>query len=286
MRRLTIVAWLMAAWAAALLPLGAAAADARLPIFDAHVHYSQPAWAPFPPEKAAKTLEAAGVLRALVSSTPDDGTLALHRHDPKRFVPELRPYRAGITSSNWTRDETLAGYLEERLGRGAYAGIGEFHVFDANEVATAPVGRAIALAIARDILLHVHSDAKPIEALFARAPKLRILWAHAGMSEPAEAVDRMFARYPNLWTEISYRGGDIAPGGKLSDAWRTLFLKYPDRVLIGTDTHATGRWESYGSLIDDHRRWLAQLPPEIAKKIAYKNAVALFGSGGVAELER
>lgn len=263
-----------------------AAAEPRLPIFDAHVHYSQPAWEAFPPEKAAKLLEAAGVLRALVSSTPDDGTLALHRHDPKRFVPVLRPYRIRIGPGEWTRDATLPGYLKERIGGAPYVGIGEFHLFDPAEAASRNVSHAVELVVARNIVLHVHADAKPIEMLFEREPKLRILWAHAGMSEPPDVVERMFARHANLWTDISYRGGDIAPGGKLSETWRALFLKHPDRVLIGTDTHATSRWESYGALVDEHRRWLAQLPPEVARKIAYKNAVALFGSGGVAELER
>jgi hypothetical protein len=45
------------------------------PIFDAHIHYSRPDWQAFTPEQILAILDRAGVQRALVSSTPDDGTL-------------------------------------------------------------------------------------------------------------------------------------------------------------------------------------------------------------------
>ena len=47
----------------------------ELPIFDTHIHYSQPDWQVFTPERILAILDRAGVRRALVSSTPDDGTL-------------------------------------------------------------------------------------------------------------------------------------------------------------------------------------------------------------------
>ncbi|NKB49660.1 MAG: hypothetical protein GKS02_09925 [Alphaproteobacteria bacterium] len=42
-------------------------------------------------------------------------------------------------------------------------------------------------------------------------------------------------------------------------------------------THLNDRWASYGSLIDEHRRWLGQLPPETAEAIAQTNAMRVFG---------
>jgi hypothetical protein len=59
----------------ALLPL--AAAGAELPIFDAHVHYSHDAWANLPPADAIAILRKAGLRRALVSSSGDEGTQRL-----------------------------------------------------------------------------------------------------------------------------------------------------------------------------------------------------------------
>jgi hypothetical protein len=64
-----------------------------LPIFDAHIHYSQPDWPIYSPEAALAILDKAGVRWALVSSTPDDGTLRLYEKAPRRIVPFLRPYR-------------------------------------------------------------------------------------------------------------------------------------------------------------------------------------------------
>ena len=46
---------------------------ADLPLFDAHIHYSEEAWQRIPPKEAIALLRKAGVKRALVSSTNDDG---------------------------------------------------------------------------------------------------------------------------------------------------------------------------------------------------------------------
>ena len=255
------------------------AAGQERPIFDTHVHYSRAAWGPSPPETVLEALEAAGVVRALVSSTPDEGTLKLHRLDADRIVPILRPYREGVTASNWFRDPHLLEYISERLRRGIYRGIGEFHLFDESHARTPLIRRLAGMAAERDIALHVHAGALPVHALFAIAPGLKILWAHAGMSEPPAVIGDLLDRYPLLWTDLAFRAADVAPGGRLDAAWRALILRHPDRFMIGTDTYVNGRWEVYGDLIDEHRRWLAQLPPGVADAIAFRNAVRLFGTG-------
>jgi predicted TIM-barrel fold metal-dependent hydrolase len=268
--------------AAAILLASGARAETRLPIFDTHVHYSQSVWQAYPPKQIAELFDEAGVARALVSSTPDDGSLMLHRADPNRFVPELRPYRGAVTPNNWFNDPEVVGYLDERLkaGAGAYLGIGEFHLFDEKYVATPQVRHVVEMAVARGILLHVHAPAGPIRALFALNPKVRILWAHAGMSEPADVVGDMLDRYAALCTEVSYRASDIAPSGKLAPAWRAVLIKHHDRFMIGTDTHSATRWETYPDIVDDHRRWLMQLPKDVAEAIAWRNAARVFGAGG------
>ncbi len=273
---------LAAALALTAIALGqppAAAAD-RLPIFDTHMHYSRGAWGPYGPGRIMDILDAAGVARALVSSTPDDGTLRLYRHDRDRVVPIVRPYHGDVGPGTWTSAPGIVAYLEERLRRGIYRGIGEFHLFDESDARSAPVRQVVALAVARDIPLHVHAGAAPVRALFAIDAKVKVLWAHAGMNTPPEVVGELLDRYPRLSAEVSFRAADIAPGGFLDGTWRALFLRHPDRFMIGTDTYVTGRWDTYGGLIEEHRRWLAQLPGEVARAIAYGNAVALFGAGG------
>ena len=49
----------------------------ELPFFDGHLHYSGNAWEETPPEKAIAYLKEANIQRALLSSTPIEGTLKL-----------------------------------------------------------------------------------------------------------------------------------------------------------------------------------------------------------------
>ena len=74
-----------------------------LPLFDAHMHYKREAWRPFPPDVVLSMMDANGVAMALVSSTPDEGTIMLWKYAPGRFVPEMRPYTGSFGSSNWTK---------------------------------------------------------------------------------------------------------------------------------------------------------------------------------------
>src|SRR5256884_8786413 len=103
--------------AAATLLVVATPAAAQFPIFDAHIHYSRPDWTAYTPERALSILAQAGVRRAIVSSTPDDGTLMLYDRAPAGIVPFLRPYRARDDMGSWTRDPAGAAYVEERLNK-------------------------------------------------------------------------------------------------------------------------------------------------------------------------
>jgi len=252
-------------------------ADDRLPIFDLHMHYNQEAWSGLPPEQVVDWMDRAGVSRALVSSTPDDGTLALHRHDPGRFIAELRPYGGTINSVNWYRRAEVVPYLERRLTNGIYRGIGEVHFYAGKEVNTAEVRAVVAQARSRGIFLHVHSNAEAIAALYAIDPNVRILWAHAGTTEPADVVEETMKRYPTLWAELSLRAEDILPDGNLDPEWRDLLVMFSDRFVIGADTYVNARWVEYEDLVDAHRAWLSRLPQDKARAIAFENAERMFG---------
>lgn len=271
------------------IPGASPAADDRLPIFDTHAHYSREAWSPYGVTAVLEKMKAAGVPRALVSSTPDDGTLRLYFADRERIVPILRPYRTSADMGSWFRDQDIVEYVSRRLGeglyRGIYKGIGEFHLFREADART-PQMRAISdLAVANDIFLHVHAPAGPVRALFETEPRLKILWAHAGMTEPPDVVAEMLDGFPRLWTEVSFRATEISSGRRLDPAWRALLLNHRDRIMIGTDTYVAGRWDGYEGLIAEHRQWLAQLPPEVARAIAYDNAARLFGAGSGADFK-
>jgi hypothetical protein len=227
---------------------GAACAAPLMPLFDGHLHYSVGSPQAYPPEKVIDILDRAGVERGLLSSTPNDGTSLLHERYPGRFIPELRPYRntrdlASFRAerATWFSDPQTLPYIERELERGIYRGIGEFHL-DGTEADTSVMRSIVQLAARRGLWLHAHSDAQAVEKLFAHDARVRIVWAHAGMSEPVEVVERMLARYPSLLAELSYRN-EVAPGGRLSADWKALFLRYPDRFIHGSDTWVPSRWE-------------------------------------------
>jgi hypothetical protein len=248
---------------------------ADLPIFDAHIHYSWPDWSAYPPEAALAILDRAGIRWAMVSSTPDDGTVRLYEKAPERIVPVLRPYRTRNDMGTWTNDPAILTYVEGRLQRGIYRGIGEFHLA-AGEANTAVVRGFVQLAIRHGIFLHAHTDDGGAEALLSVDPKVQVLWAHAGMSASPDTVGRLLDRYPTLTVELALRY-DVAPGGQLDPAWRSLFLRHQDRFMVGTDTWVTSQWDRLPEIQAGIRAWLRQLPREVAEKLAFKNAVRLTG---------
>ena len=124
-----------------LLSFMSGAQEPPLPIFDAHIHYSHDAWESVPPQQAIEILRKAGVRRALVSSSGDDGQQKLYALAPDLILPSLRPYRSRGDIGTWVRDQSVIPYLEERLKRYRYVAIGEFHVFGAD--ADLPVVRRV-----------------------------------------------------------------------------------------------------------------------------------------------
>lgn len=257
-------------------PIGAAGA-AQLPIFDAHIHYKEPAWGPYPPDTIIELMDSNGVAMGLVSSTPDEGTIMLLKAAPKRIVPELRPYHGDAGSSNWTQAQGMKDYLVKRLDEHPHEGIGEFHLHSIDTVDKDLLKAVTEMALARDIPLHVHSGAEPVKVLFEIAPEVTIIWAHAGMSEPPEVIEALMAGHTRLFADTSFRERDIlVADDKLDDAWRALLVRFSDRFMVGTDTWVNSQWENYDGLISMNRQWLSLLPRKIAEQIAYQNAEKLF----------
>ena len=264
---------LVAVLAALLASLPARAAE--LPIFDAHVHYSHDAWDMLPPDAAIDILRKAGVRRALVSSSGDDGQQRLYTAAPDLIIPELRPYRRRGEIATWVRDESVIAYLEERLKKYRYAAIGEFHLHGADADLPVP-RRLVELARQHRLFLHAHSDADAVERLFKQWPQARILWAHAGFERP-ERVREMLRKYPNLWCDLAFRT-DHASGGKVDPDWRAAFLEFPERFMVGTDTFTPERWLYVPEHAKWSRTWLADLPKNVAERIAWKNGETVFGA--------
>jgi hypothetical protein len=260
----------------AAAPAALAADPVPLPIFDAHLHYN---WEPAPHfslEQVLALFRREKVSGVLATSRPNDGTRALVEAKPKDLwvVPFIRPYRVRADIQTWMDDATIQDLIETEYRRGYYVGIGEFHL-SGKAAATKWVKRTVDFAVERNLYLHAHADDEALEILFAHNPKARIIWAHTGFSTPAEKVAAYLERYPAVWCELSYRYG-ITAGGKLTPEWKRLFERYPGRFLLGSDTWINQRWDSYGDIIAEYRGWLAQLPQDVAEKIAFRNAENMF----------
>jgi len=257
-----------------LLGVPAAALAADLPIFDAHIHYSHDAWDMLPVQDALAILRKAGVTGALVSSSGDDGTQRLYAAAPDLIVPELRPYRRRGDVGTWIRDESVIPYLEERLAKYRYVAIGEFHVYGGD--ADLPVmRRVVELAKQHDLLLHLHGDAEAVERVFRQDPGARILWAHSGFEPPSKVRETM-RKHKTLWADLAFRS-DQAAGDKVTPEWREVFLEFPDRFMVGTDTFTPERWHYIPEHATFSRAWLADLPREVAERIAHKNGQDVLG---------
>jgi hypothetical protein len=272
------------------------AADYTGPLFDAHLHYNVEAWdgqnGPHPPSDVLARMQRNGVAAVLANSRPNDGTrvLAAARDATQRagvtVVPFIRLYRNRADYDNWFRDETIYQMVQAELARGTeggpYLGIGEFHLYDSAN-ANGPVAKKLmALAEEKQLAVLAHVDDRAIDLLMANTPskgqKLRLIWAHTDIAGAAPSrVDELMNRYPALMGELSYRPGLTCDGGKLCLPWRALLIKYPGRFLIGSDTWVNQRWLQYDDLMQGYRRWLGDLPFDVARQVAWENGAALFG---------
>jgi hypothetical protein len=259
-----------------LLAAPALARGAELPIFDTHVHYSHDAWSVVPPKDAVAILRKAGLKRALISSSGDEGTQRLLAEAPDLIVPELRPYRRRGELGTWFKDPDALSYVEDLLRKHTYVGIGEFHLSGAD--ADLPIPRRIVeLAKQHGLYLHAHSDADALDRIFKQDPGARVLWAHSGFEGP-DKLREMMRKYKTLFADLALRS-EQGSGGKVSPEWRELFTEFPDRFMVGTDTWVPERWHYIGEHAAFSRAWLADLPADLAERIAWKNAETLFVTG-------
>ena len=254
--------------------LSAHAGD-RQPLVDVHIHYSHDAWSVYPPERAVAILRDAGLRKAFVSSSGDDGTLRLHALAPELVVPVLRPYRTRGEIGTWMDDESVIPYLEQRLSAGSYAGIGEFHAYG-DDIETEVLQAVIRLARENKLFLHAHSDREAIERILAADPHAVVLWAHSGFA-PVDEIRQMLSRYPGLRADLAFRS-EHASQGRLTAEWRALFEEFPDRFMVGTDTYTPERWYYVAEHAAWTRSWLSGLPEDLAENIAWRNAESLIES--------
>ena len=209
----------------------------------------------------------------LVSSSSDEGTQKLYALAPDLVVPVLRPYRKRGETGSWMHDASVIDMLSDRLKKGRYAGIGEFHA-DGDDIDLPVLQKVINLAKEHGIFLHAHVDSEAIHRIFKRNPDALVLWAHSGFEDP-DQIRPLLKQYPNLWADLAFRSDHVLEGRVVKE-WKKLFIEYPGRFVLGTDTYTPDRWFDVVDHADWSRGWLQSLPQSLAENIAFRNAEALL----------
>jgi hypothetical protein len=130
--------------------------------------------------------------------------------------------------------------------------------------------------------------------LYAKWPQQRFVLPSLAYGSPEQA-DTVLSAHRNVWGIISrlvdgrYRFVDSAKQAKLGKpmfdscgaslpAWRAVLLKHSDHLMYGSDEYSNqGRgWSEYPGLVARYRRIAGQLPADVARKISWDNAAALY----------
>jgi len=270
------------------------------PFADIHLHYNWSQVQNVTPEQAVQRLRDNHVVLASVSSSPPELALELARHGNGMIIPFFQPYLDGEGGDFWFRDQRVLPGTRAALQSGLYKGIGEIHLVPG--IGASPRNETVIglLRLARefDVPVLIHTEASShlyFQPVCQGNPQVRFLWAHAGGLLTPEQVGQLLDSCSNVWVDLSARDDwryirtpIVDENGHLLADWVTLLERYPDRFMVGSDpvwpvedrnswhTDDTG-WDRLAEYINFHRRWLAALPAELARKVRLENARLFFG---------
>lgn len=185
------------------------------------------------------------------------------------------------------------------MASGKARGFGEIHIDNKTSLNfNDPFGRSISLdspvvnrmyeiANAHSGFVQIHYDKNyqtvdQIIATAKRYPKALTIVAHCMPKGAPDDIRKIFDAVPNVICEISgathIHGVKriVTPDG-INSRWLQMIEDYPDRVMMGTDP-CCGLMGRYNEIVQVMRsRALAAMKPETLEKVAYKNALRVFG---------
>jgi len=267
-------------------PLAAASqAPYQGPLIDAHSHLPNP-----------QVLEAyvAAMKRHNVGKVVLLGVGGVQKQDVEWIAAAAKRHPDRVIQGAPVPDplgQGQASKLDALLGSGQYRAAGEVHVRQESRKidrrADDPAfGQVLEVAAKHGVPVVIHCEltaaASSLEPALQKHPKAVIVLAHGGSAEPGMLED-LLGRNPNLLVDLSGMHYQRTPRlasekGPLDPAWKALIEKFPDRFLMGIDVWAPRLFEpaTLDRLLAWTRRILGELPPEVAQKVAYRNAARLF----------
>lgn len=207
--------------------------------------------------------------------------------------------------------------LEKKLASGLYYGAGELIVIhwaygkhqhsvkknkncsELNHDLNSPLVQALLKTLKRfdkPLVIHMEASPKGIRQLEAVLPLgSKIVWAHnCGRAHP-DTIRGLLQKHQNLYCDLAnmddqgfYGSGQprleiysylIMQKGKLDPLQQALMEEFSNRFMVGTDVAHTEGFEKQQVAKRLHRMrvLLGQLSPTAAQKIAYQNAITVFG---------
>jgi hypothetical protein len=144
------------------------------------------------------------------------------------------------------------------------------------------------------VQIHAQMDGdfeRDILTLSSDFPQTITILSHCLSTDRADDLRVLFKQRTNIVCELSSGGpthkrlslgykplvGNVFSANELKKDWKKLIEDYPDQVMIGSD-NCCGLEKQYDELIAELRNGVLQnLPPDVMEKVAYKNAVRIFG---------
>jgi predicted TIM-barrel fold metal-dependent hydrolase len=261
----------------------AAAADYQGPIIDAHSHV---------PNATAIDAYVAAMKRHNITKVVLLGVGGVQKDDVAWIAAAAKKHPALVVPGAPVADPSDAGVAKaaEALDALKARALGEVHgrqVSRKIERDLTTFGKLFALAASRGVPVVIHEEltdaaVKQLDAALAAHRKTTVVIAHGGEGPPAR-VDGLLARNPNLFFDLSGMHFQRKPAlatetGPLDPAWKAVIEKHPDRFLIGIDLWAARLFEAptLDKLMAWTRRVLGELNPEVAARVASRNAAAVF----------
>lgn len=277
-----------AGMAAALVFLAsiAWAAEYAGPLIDAHSHVS-----------SAQAIDAyvAAMKRHDIRKVVLLGVGGVQKEDAAWIAAAAKKYPNQVVAGVPVPDPMSKGAaeaLEADLKRTNGRVVGEVHVRQlVRKIERSPSDPAflklLAVAARHGAPVIIHDELTPgstesLEKALAAERRAVIVLAHAGEATPA-GLERVLARNPNLMVDLSGMHFRRTPSlasetGPLDPKWKALIEKMPDRFLMGIDVWAPRLFEpaTLDRLMKWTRRVLGELKPDVAERVAWKNATTLY----------